>query len=51
MTKKKEHLLQELNVCAVLFRNEYKTELLHLAFILPYTASPSIHAPIFTCTV
>lgn len=49
--KKREHLLQELNVCAVLFRNEYKTELLHLAFILPYTASPSIHAPIFTCTV
>lgn len=49
--KKKEHLLQELSVCAVLFRNEYKTELLHLAFILPYTASPSIHAPIFTCTV
>lgn len=39
-----------LNLCAV-FRNEYKTELLRLAFILPYTALPSIHAPIFTCTV
>lgn len=32
-------------------RDEYKVAGLRVASLLPFTASPSIHAPIFTCTV